>query len=309
MLRGFSYSSASSHVKDAIGPGDAQSIRAVFGAMIWFTGITHDAMVTASYLKFLQSGSNEESPHGVNYPDASTLISTQPTPVSTEVSPTSTLKDESDYVAPVVVRRKTLRTADRVPSQRHSIEATSAPWLPSANSSVVASEEPKSLSESQPNGDLKKDLFGPRNTDSVGPNISTTQRSSESKKPPAAMAALQKIWNHIRKNCNEAMLQELFRGLRYKIDGPMKAGPIKLKRDRKNSKVIESDGALLSRNEKPKEVQSMGRSFLLDVSEDDEFLFEINGQQCEICQVRFDRKGKSRFDFNLIFLLSPCCGK
>src|SRR6185369_9103585 len=39
-------------IKEAIGPGQAQGLRAVFGAVLWHAGIIHDAMACSAYLRF-----------------------------------------------------------------------------------------------------------------------------------------------------------------------------------------------------------------------------------------------------------------
>lgn len=39
-------------MKEALSPSVAESIRAVFAALLWHEGIVHDAMACASFLKF-----------------------------------------------------------------------------------------------------------------------------------------------------------------------------------------------------------------------------------------------------------------
>jgi len=281
-------------VKEAIAPGDAQSVRAVFGTVMWYAAIIHDAMASASYLKFIQSTDKSHAPlEGRN----STSM-TNSVPAKIPKRKATCLGSENSHG--VVLRRRSSPGCDRTPSQRHSIEASSSPWLLNTNP-TMALEELEFLSQMLPNGrGMRENVPNPEQDgvqvpSSLGTNGGDVR--NETKRPPAAVAALQKIWTHIKKNCNEALLQELFRGLRYKMDGPMKPGSVKSKRDRKSGKgsfPCDSEGSHKNRKEKPKEIQAMGRSFLMDDEEEGgEAEFSVT-DQCEVCQVRFSRRGKSR---------------
>ena len=189
----------------------------------------------------------------------------------------------------------------RDPSQRYSVEVTSAAMLLKGNPDLNL--EPLFAShKSQPQ---KQDQSQSATSDKV----KAMTCSDDSEEFPIVVA-LQKIWNYIKRTCTESTLREASEN---SLDNLTKKNP-KFKKERKVSRGV-TDQNLRPRKERPKELQSVGRSFLLgkfvsifkiniiahvvqlsvlktEPEGNNEFLDEM--QRCEVCQCRFSTNGKSR---------------
>lgn len=296
--------------KDAIGPGQAQSLRAVFGAVLWHAGIIHDAMACASYLRFHKpyssgkdstSASADQADRKFSFPAedrsplqklVTTSIFTRETPL-TEKSETDKTTRDTTSTEKVVMRKKSDSPA-KGKHQRHSVEVTSAAWYLKGNPDLRL--EPFGLK-------LESEDVNPEQDEAMGSSLSTILSTPKKKLEteldlpqesdiPPAVTILEKIWAYVKRSCVDSLNSD---------DAANSAtlefrSSVKLRRDiRRYGKSQSSTSAAehrKPRKDQPRHLHTMGRSFLLEPDEQLEFLDETH--QCEICHVRFSSKGKSR---------------
>ncbi|ODN02467.1 E3 ubiquitin-protein ligase MYCBP2 [Orchesella cincta] len=298
--------------REAIGPGQAQSLRAVFGAVLWHAGIIHDAMACASYLRFNKQHSAKDQNMGdVKYPAADEGNSTVEGPLVDQGSLHETREADAtakEVSTDKVVMRKKSDSPAKGKHQRHSVEVTSAAWYLKGNPDLRL--EPLGLKHDSLHGDL-----GGEQLDSTGSSMSTvlstpkkkleidSPNATETSEIPPAVTVLEKIWAHVKRSCIDSIIS----------DEAANAGSlefrnsVKLRRDLRRYGKSQTSNAehRKSRRDQPRHLHTMGRSFLLEPDEQLEFLDETN--QCEICHVRFSCKGRSRkAHFGLSSLCENC---
>lgn len=269
--------------REAIGPGQAQSLRAVFGAVLWHAGIIHDAMACASYLRFnKQYSATVAVKENISLIDSNYILSTESTLVAKSSIILAPLKDTSSQkkepiVAPPnesststtekVVMRKKSDSPAKGKHQRHSVEVTSAAWYLKGNPDLRL--EPLGLKLDDEHNDINVEQ-----TDSIGSTLSTILStpkkklnvecpvSSESDIPPA-VTLLEKIWAFVKRSCVDSLNSD--EGVNA-VNLELRSS-VKLRRDnRRYGKSSSNSGNLehrKSRKEQPRHLHTMGRSFLL----------------------------------------------
>lgn len=245
-------------------PGRAQGIRAVFGAVLWHAGIIHDAMACAAYLRF-----KKQAPKFSVSLDSTTKpcqggISTR-TELGIESKSTSDLSvnhaDEGEYIDNIdkelegkveVIRRSATRRADaKGSSQRHSVEITSAARFLKENPEY--NMQPLDL---QMSNDVQSQ---------DQPTASSEKRKNSTEidyEEFPTVIALQKIWTYVKKNCSDFAMRNIADG---SLDLFSKSKNPKFKKDRKISRGVAAEQKLKTKKDKPKELQTVGRSFLLGI--------------------------------------------
>ncbi|CAG7827587.1 unnamed protein product [Allacma fusca] len=303
----------SAPVKSAIGPGQAQSVRAVFGAVLWNSGIIHDAMACSSYLRFKHTDSNVNStlttkPLGVEEDELLVAVLSQAEADSAEKGSQPAKKVDQtcsnvETTHSVILRKKpgSPGKGKQHKPQRHSVEVTSAAWFLKDNPQLKIEDFYLQI------GDLekRKEIIPDTNTDRDGSqkeNIAI-EISCEEELPPA-MAGLEKIWNFVKQTCSECVFRD------FVSIGPLdavKSTPVKMRKERKSCRAGNADSKCKSKKERPKQLHSIGRSFLLGSESEESREFSEEMQQCQMCQVRFPRKAKSRSaHFGLSIMCENC---
>jgi hypothetical protein len=166
-----------------------------------------------------------------------------------------------------LLRRKKASSANKDPTQRHSVEVTSSPWLHQNTNPKRTLEELDFLSEmkltgSQGDAHHVSETNEPPKVRCLAHGDGFRKEESPTEKLPVAVSALRSIWNHVKSACAEAILKDTFRGSGNSIDGPVRSSTVKLRKDRKVSRA-HAEARKTQKKEKPRELQSIGRSFLL----------------------------------------------
>jgi len=277
-LHNFFYSR--SPLKEAIGPGQAQSLRAVFGAILWHAGIIHDAMAFASYLKFLSPGDPTNKCQRTKGPlSCYTNVNWERKPArpfagslkndanAVEMNDNSKSATPQTQTLPDGTRLRSKKDSSKQNlSQRHSVEVTSSPWLQQNTNPRRNLEELEFLATLKRSNEDSRDGEG---TPKIAKTMSSAVEDSPEKlersqaeEPPVAVSALQSIWYHVKSTCSETLLQDV-PTYGAAIDGSMKPSTVKLRKERKISRGHPETRAQANKVDKPVEIQRLGRSFLL----------------------------------------------
>ena len=254
-----------------MGPRQAQSIRAVFGAVLWNSGIIHDAMACASFLKFKQAdGSgivhtrvlseiNRGADNSAAVPDADGC------PEIIADDPDGTSKTQNTQS--VIMRKKTKSPAktSQQKHQRHSVEVTcAARYLKENPEMQIDCFEIKSV--------IRKELETTETEDHATGNAANREEATTETEPedqlPAAMMALEIVWNYVKTSCDEALFRDAINpsggGAAPTAVDPAKSTPVKMRKERRNPRTTAMDVSTKSnKKERPRQVYTIGRSFLL----------------------------------------------
>lgn len=188
--------------KLAIGPGQAQSLRAVFGAILSHSEIIHDAMACASYLRFITKDTLSEEKH-----DIIDGVTAEGNSMTSNRSAASLHEESSVDVlnkSPVVIRKKHGSPA-RNKSWRHSLEVTtpSRYLFDSSNTKLKPLECSSTVSDNTDDPDFTESKHE-KNTDTeIKPKDATTKE-----KLPFAMIALEEVWKFVKSSCSEIIFNE-----------------------------------------------------------------------------------------------------
>lgn len=266
--------------KEAIGPGQAQSLRAVFGAVLWHAGIIHDAMACASYLRFNKQYSwkepvpfNAEDQHLIVSTDI-ILISKQNLPpelprssIQTKKEPEAPTKEITSGTEKVVMRKKSDSPA-KGKHQRHSVEVTSAAWYLKGNPDLQLEPLGLKLDDDRNDGNVEHVETSGNSLSTV---LSTPKKKIDTEFPisdeasaiPPAVTLLEKIWAFVKRSCVDSLTTE-----DVTLTGNLDLrSSVKLRRDNRRYGKNHSGGGSgehrKSRKEQPRHLHTMGRSFLL----------------------------------------------
>lgn len=243
-----------SPVKEAIGPGEAQSVRAVFGAVLWHSGIIHDAMACASYLRFVTKGKEEEEDEEEEDENVKPVSGVSVRATSFGVEEEESCNDEGETT--VILRTKSPNFTPRRKQDRHSVEVTSAAWYVRGNPGV--SLEPLKL----PQG-FEDEWYRIESNEDKDEEC----KGEDGNKNPPAMVALEKIWGYMRGQCGEALVKVTPpppMGVTGTAMMDLKNMPVRMRKEiKKVTTGHKEQKSGRNRKEKPRHLHALGRSFLL----------------------------------------------
>jgi len=248
--------------KEAIGPGEAQSVRAVFGAILWHCGIIHDAMACASYLRFISKEPSHEAKEETLVAEPEKDSSAVEVATVNNSDPLKSIpapqQQQQDVIrSPVVMRKKQNSPARNRGWQRHSLEVTTP-----ARYLTDTSHKPLVPLESTPSP--KRSVVGGTDSTETGtndtsPGLSTGCQDSSKQRLPLAITVLEEIWRHVKDNCTEASFTE---GMSPVIHLDAKGNKWSKDSSGYDRRYNPSHSVARSRSEKPF-LQTAGKAFLL----------------------------------------------
>lgn len=256
--------------KVAIGPGQAHSLRAVFGAILSHSEIIHDAMASASYLRFItkETDGGRSDAEGVEV--SSSEVDEGVTVVGkgdeeneesagggggSDRQQDANLDNKSLEVTTAVVMRKKHGSPAKSKCWRHSLEVTTPSRylrdnpnikLAPLDSSPVVSE-PNIINNQNPTITPEKPVI-PEPVENKGLSDSNEQL-------PFAMIALGEIWKYVKSSCVDFIVHERVTStpLEHKIASGKESG---------SKKCSHHYGSLKLRSDRSY-LQVSGRTFLI----------------------------------------------
>lgn len=210
--------------KVAIGPGQAQSLRAVFGAILSHSEIIHDAMACASYLRFItkEFGGGKRDFEGMDLPttvsdleeSATTLSETTPEGREDLARQASSDKQQS----PVVLRKKQGGGSSPARSKcwRHSLEVTTPSRYLRDSSNIKLTPLDASPVRGKAN-EVNPSSAGKSAHSDQDEDDKIQAESNEQLQLPFAMIALGEIWKYAKSSCSELILHERASPMEHKI--------------------------------------------------------------------------------------------